>query len=571
MTFYRHIIIVPLLGILTACGGGGGGGTDVGAALITASGSTGGSTGGSNSTATVSLSANTYEIVAGDRTTLTWSSSNASSCTASGSWSGSKSLSGNESITLDNYGDYTFSIDCSGATASIQVTVSDNDSEGSCQNPHSAKIKKSYMGDYELPMPQNSFGDDHIKAIGFKDYGVEWVYKNYRDRGDSWVSDCTQDEYIKLMYRTTLRKLKENGVDTAWVYNFGYWQDDQADFWQISHNNKHIDDWAIEYIAETAQDLGMNIHYAWQFLTFDIQNQELFPFNGQAYVDMALLKKIMDAHEEHMLWEADRLQQLGVASMSADWSAMYICMCGLENEAPSTERDEMKHYYMERLASIINQIKGRFDGNVYVGEGILWNDSRVLDIVDGVIINLPNLLFDDEVAGATVELLEERASEYATMLYDNWNCADIHQPCWEYTTYDMPKVIWNMFAQSHANFLSTGWVEDGFCTQGTYKDVYYDQCLQYNVPTDFSAQAIWIEGLLRAIDKQPWFETIGTTASTAYWLSDTLIPDNNQYPAGSNTIEGFPNISQSVRGKPAEKIIKAWYTGQYDTYNPEYE
>ena len=67
------------------------------------------------------------------------------------------------------------------------------------------------------------------------------------------------------MYRTTLRQLKEHGVDTAWVYNFGYWQDYQAETWQINHNRKHLSDWVIEYIVETAQDLGMNIHYAWQF------------------------------------------------------------------------------------------------------------------------------------------------------------------------------------------------------------------------------------------------------------------------------------------------------------------
>ena len=92
--------------------------------------------------------------------------------------------------------------------------------------------------------------------------------------------------------------------------------------------------------------------------------------------------------------------------------------------------------------------------------------------------------------------------------------------------------------------------------------------MQYSVPTDFSAQAIFIEGMLRAIDKQPWFETKGTTASTAYWLSDTLIPAEDQT---GNVYEGFPNISQSVRGKPAEKIIKAWYTGEYEEYNPEFE
>jgi hypothetical protein len=93
--------------------------------------------------------------------------------------------------------------------------------------------------------------------------------------------------------------------------------------------------------------------------------------------------------------------------------------------------------------------------------------------------------------------------------------------------------------------------------------------MQWHIPTDFSAQAIFVEGMLRAIDKDPWFSTKGTTATTAYWLSDTLIPDSRQ--SSQLVIEGFPNFSQSVRGKPAEKIIKAWYTGDYEQYNPEYE
>ena len=154
MTFFKHITIIPLLAIITACGGGGGGGTDVAGAIIGGSVSGGGNSGnGNNSNASVSLSSNKSSVVAGDMFTLTWSSSNASSCTASGSWSGSKSLSGSENITLDSYGDYTFSLNCSGGTASVDVTVSDEDSEGSCVNPHSAVIKESYMGDYEIPMP----------------------------------------------------------------------------------------------------------------------------------------------------------------------------------------------------------------------------------------------------------------------------------------------------------------------------------------------------------------------------------------------------------------------------------
>ena len=42
-----------------------------------------------------------------------------------------------------------------------------------------------------------------------------------------------------------------------------------------------------------------------------------------------------------------------------------------------------------------------------------------------------------------------------------------------------------------------------------------------------------------------------TKIFVGYWLTDTLIPGE----------EGFPNLSQSIRGKPAEEIVKYWYTG----------
>ncbi|MDC0405698.1 hypothetical protein OAM46_01460 [Gammaproteobacteria bacterium] len=525
---------------------------------------------------TTLLTANKTVVVSGDSFILSWSSTNASSCSASGSWSGSKSLSGSQRIASDSYGDHTYYLNCSGAIASIEINVTDEDSEGSCTNPHNAKIKESYLGNFDIPIPQGLFGEDHLKAIGFKDYGVKWIYQNYKGRNAAWISDCTEQEYIKLMYRTALRQLKENGVETAWIYNFGYWEDYQAETWKINHSRKHIEDWTVEFIANTAKEMDMNMHYAWQFLALDDENNMLFPFDGMVYVDMPLLKKILDSHEEHILWEADRLESLGVGSISADWSAMYVCFCGLQNELDQQERDQLKSYYAERMGSIVSHIKSRFSGEIYLGEGIIFNDSRLFNKVDGVIGSFPNMLAMGEEQTATVELIEDRTLKYIAQLFETWTCSD-QQPCWEFTSYDLPPIIWNLFAQSHKMFISTGWLEDGFCTPGTYKNVYYDDCMQYEVPTDFSAQAIFVEGLLRAIDKQSLFVTKGTTASTAYWLSDTLIPDENQYGSdcgrafGSCGVEGFPNISQSVRGKPAENIIQAWYKGEYEQYNPEYD
>ena len=346
----------------------------------------------SNVEPTTLLTSNKTLVVSGDSFILSWSSTNASSCSASGSWSGSKSLSGSQRLASDSYGDHTFYLNCSGAIASIEINVTDEDNEGSCTNPHNAKIKESYLGNFDIPIPQGLFGEDHLKAIGFKDYGVKWIYQNYKGRNAAWISDCTEQEYIKLMYRTALRQLKENGVETAWIYNFGYWEDYQAETWKINHSRKHIEDWTVEFIANTAKEMDMNMHYAWQFLALDDENNMLFPFDGMVYVDMPLLKKILDSHEEHILWEADRLESLGVGSISADWSAMYVCFCGLQNELDQQERDQLKSYYAERMGSIVSHIKSRFSGEIYLGEGIIFNDSRLFNEVDGVIGSFPNML-----------------------------------------------------------------------------------------------------------------------------------------------------------------------------------
>ena len=554
----KHILLVSGVLFLSACGGGGGSSTPTPESAPT-----------STPQATASIVANPTTVLQGDSVVISWNSSNASSCTASGYWSGTKSTSGNETVEMTSYSYQSFTITCGSASATATVQVNTEDSEGSCMNPHNADIHESYLGVYEMPMPQNMFGDDHIKSIGLKDYGVEWIYYNYKYKGYSWIADCTANQYIKLMYRTTLRKLKDNGATSVGIYNFGYWQDDQAEFWQIDHSMKHIDDWVIEYIVSEANKLGIEIHYTWQFLGQDSEMDWLFDVSkGYVKVDMPLLKKIMDAHEEHILWEADRLEQLGVGAISADWSAMWLCWhCGLDYAGHTQDQiDELKDYYMERMGSIIDQIRGRFTGMIHVGEGVMWNDKRVFDKVDGILLPFGHMFFDDEVDTVTVDLMKERAMLWIEKTYDEWNCLD-SQPCWYNSSSTIPPVMFNVFAQSHASFFSTGWIEDGYCTQATVDDITYE-CIQYEVKTDFSAQAVFTEGLFRAIDTQGYFETLGTTTSAGYWLSDTLIPDANQLPTLTETLEGFPNMSQSIRGKPAEKLFKYWYTGQYEQYEP---
>ena len=110
---YKHLpLYISLLFVITSCGGGGGGGS-------TPEPPTPG--------ASITLSISDDQIYLGSSVTLTWTTSNASSCSASGSWSGTKALSGSETITPETDGQKSFTLTCSNsAGTSTNRTVSTN-------------------------------------------------------------------------------------------------------------------------------------------------------------------------------------------------------------------------------------------------------------------------------------------------------------------------------------------------------------------------------------------------------------------------------------------------------------
>ena len=73
---------------------------------------------------TLTLSASS--IVAGSSTTLTWSSADATGCTASGSWSGTQATSGTMTESPATAGSYTYTLACAntaGASPTTSVTL----------------------------------------------------------------------------------------------------------------------------------------------------------------------------------------------------------------------------------------------------------------------------------------------------------------------------------------------------------------------------------------------------------------------------------------------------------------
>lgn len=89
----------------------GAGGTDSHAALVSVTGGSGGGT-----PVEITLSASPTTAPVGSTTTLTWSTGNAESCSASGNWSGTKATSGSEAVPVEYQGTNGYYLNCTNST-----------------------------------------------------------------------------------------------------------------------------------------------------------------------------------------------------------------------------------------------------------------------------------------------------------------------------------------------------------------------------------------------------------------------------------------------------------------------
>lgn len=82
-----------------------------------------GSTPPTSSAPTLTLTSNAQSVAAGGAATLTWSTTGATACTASGGWSGNKSTSGSQSTGALS-STTSFQLDCTGSGGSVSKSVS---------------------------------------------------------------------------------------------------------------------------------------------------------------------------------------------------------------------------------------------------------------------------------------------------------------------------------------------------------------------------------------------------------------------------------------------------------------
>ena len=182
-----NILSFLSLTLLISCGGGGGGGSSDPDQTITIN------------PIINSFIASSSSITVGNSVDLTWTTTNTISCSASGDWDGTKSLSGSENLVLSDVKTYTFTLTCRGedpqntTSKSIDVEVSSIDSSDiySEDKPSYCKDPLNDSSDYWL----ENFDSDVLDTDTF----TYQLGNGFNASDGSWVSGWGNSE---LQYYT---------------------------------------------------------------------------------------------------------------------------------------------------------------------------------------------------------------------------------------------------------------------------------------------------------------------------------------------------------------------------------
>jgi hypothetical protein len=388
---------------------------------------------------------------------------------------------------------------------------------------NSNTVPQSYYGANSIPAPLSKFDNSILRGIGLKDYHP--VFN---------MPGCTQNEYSRLLYQKTLDRLQLLNVDFVEVYQYGPVVDFNASTWVVDKSTWQIPESELIWFIKEANSRNLKVNIIWQLWPVDSKGNKINPDHTITEAEML---KVLRGWHNIIVDLAKFGGNNGLNILTVHWNAFHFPVTGRYKESATLE-----------FLSIINDVRKHFNGKLFMGALPIFFDKRIVEQVDGIIVPLtPSNWSRNDDINISVSLLKSRYLDNILGKALELSIA---------TGLDLKSipVIWDFNIQSRDKALSEGWVEDGFCINDNGSNIFKwgsPECAkQMNYVTDFSIQALAIEGAFQAIKEQKLIKTYGINFSTSYWHTNTLVPGE----------EGFPNLSQSIRGKPAENVVKHWYS-----------
>jgi hypothetical protein len=167
---------------------------------------------------TATLKAGASSITSGGSTTLTWSSTNASSCTASGGWTGTEAASGTKSVSPA--ATTTYALDCtgSGGKAQVSTTVTVN---GSGTPPAAGTSWVYFNGLFDWPGDYSFVAKaDYHDKTGVPMSGKEDVKVTLQGAYGGWLPYAQNWSFNSAPYKKLTFSLKPTVANQQWSLYF---------------------------------------------------------------------------------------------------------------------------------------------------------------------------------------------------------------------------------------------------------------------------------------------------------------------------------------------------------------
>jgi hypothetical protein len=200
-------------------------------------------------------------------------------------------------------------------------------------------------------------------------------------------------------------------------------------------------------------------------------------------------------------------------------------------------------YFAAQTKSLIPIVKNVFRGALLIGSNPwLLGEVEVIDSVDYITFGIYDVGWGRISAANANDYSVQTAT--AAFMSDQLNPGNM-------SNYDKlgKTLVFDATLQSRANvFTMPGYLEETGCTSSIGNlNISATSCLQKETIPDFSAQAIFFEALFESLSSLNLVSNI-VPLPMNYWETDSMI-----------STDVFPSLGSTIRNKPAEGIVKAWF------------
>lgn len=382
---------------------------------------------------------------------------------------------------------------------------------------------KSWIGQYALPQivgaPLNS---SHLRGMYLKDIMLT--------DNPSFNPGCKGN--LKAEFDRTIDRLKKLNVDIVYIPQW-HWIGTRSDgSWYIMRAEDSfgpLSDDNLIYFVQAAHKAGLKV-------LMNNQIQGMMQSDGMATTPLPTTEnfsKWFSAYSAFIQERAPFFQGLGIDAWELGCNG-----CVFQDWGRNTAEDNK--YFADQYEKILPIMKATYKGQVVMfANSWLLDRPAMLDAIDIIVSGvwdggfLPSTQKPFNVQNYKDALLNNGLSQG---VFNNW---------------DRPgkSMLISPGIQSRSNwFTAPGYLEETGCvTSMGSLNTSSNGCLEKETSPDFSLQAVYYEAFFEALAGINLKGNI-IVAPGDMWETNSVISESV-----------FPNIGASIRNKPAEGIIKAWY------------